>query len=230
MKTVALLFCTLTLRATAQPETSKYGLKTVRDMDTYRTAVRVDPRQQLVSLQALIPWIKLDIRYATAQNLMHRPVYTMAAAFLRLPAATALLAVEQDLVPDGYGLKIYDAYRPYSVTAAFYEAYHDTNFVASPYTGSRHNRGCAVDLTLIDLKTGKELPMPTPYDAFTPKASATYADLPAEVLHNRKMLQDVMLKHGFLIYAHEWWHFDYAGWQDYPVTDIPFEALTGQRP
>ena len=129
----------------------------------------------------------------------------------------------------GYGLKVYDGYRPYQVTVTFYEAYHDTTFVASPYTGSRHNRGCAVDLTLIDLKTGKELFMPTPYDAFTKQASATWTDgLSAEALKNRKLLQDVMLRHGFVIYPSEWWHFDFAGWQNYPVTDISFEDLLAQ--
>ena len=220
MKITALLLL-VTLKTAAQNGAPRYGLPTIHDTAAYDAAVRADPRQALVPLQVTV----LDIRYATSNNLMHRPVYTVAAAFLRAPAAAALNAVQKDLAAKGYGLKIFDAYRPYTVTVTFYEAYHDTNFVASPYTGSRHNRGCAVDLTLIDLKTGRELTMPTAYDAFTPKASATYADLPAEALRHRKLLQDVMLRHGFLIYAHEWWHFDYAGWKDYPVTDIPFEAL-----
>ena len=158
-------------------------------------------------------------------------MYRTPAAFLRLPAAQALLAIEQQLRPMGYGLKVYDGYRPYKVTVAFYEAYHDTTFVASPYTGSRHNRGCAVDLTLIDLRTGKELFMPTPYDAFTKQASATWTDgLSEQALSNRKLLQDVMLQHGFVIYPSEWWHFDFAGWQNYPVTDISFEDLLGRKP
>ncbi|HTJ10832.1 MAG TPA: M15 family metallopeptidase [Dinghuibacter sp.] len=221
MKLSALFWCLLSLRAAAQ-----YSLATVHDTATYNAAVRADPRQALVSLQAAIPGVVLDIRYATDSNLMHRPVYTVAAAYLRAPAAQALRAVEAELAVKGYGLKIFDAYRPYAVTVMFYEAYHDTNFVASPYTGSRHNRGCAVDLTMIDLRTGRELSMPTPYDAFTPKAAAAYGDLPADARRNRKLLQYVMVRHGFNIYAHEWWHFDYAGWKDYPVTDIPFEALS----
>ena len=211
----------------AQPPVStRYGLKTVATLTEYKSLCTRDPQQQIAYLPDIVPGIKLDIRYATANNLMRRPMYQTAAAFLRLPAAQALLAVEQDLKPMGYGLKIYDGYRPYRVTVAFYEAYHDTTFVASPYTGSRHNRGCAVDLTLIDLKTGKELFMPTPYDAFTKQASATYTDgIAAEAIANRKVLQDVMLKHGFVIYPAEWWHFDFAGWQHYPVTDITFEEL-----
>src|SRR5690606_11590550 len=116
---------------------------------------------------------------------------------------------QAELKPLGYGLKIYDGYRPYDVTVAFYEAFRDTVFVASPYTGSRHNRGCAVDLTLIDLKTGKELEMPTPYDSFTKEAHAEYRDIPATAFKNRELLQRVMLKHGFRIYPDEWWHFDF---------------------
>lgn len=199
----------------------QYNLATVHDTAAYNASVRADPRQELVP----ITFAAKDIRYATDSNLMHRPVYTIAAAFLRAPAAKALRAVESDLEKNGLGLKIFDAYRPYAVTVLFYEKYHDTNFVASPYTGSRHNRGCAVDLTLIDLKTGRELEMPTAYDAFTDKASATYANATKKAKEDRRLLQDVMLKHGFLIYPHEWWHFDYAGWKDYPVTDIPFGTL-----
>jgi alpha-L-fucosidase len=213
------------------PASARYGLKTVATLTEYKSLYTQDPQQQIVYLPDIIPGIKLDIRYATANNLMRRPMYQTPAAFLRLPAAQALLAVEQDLKPLGYGLKIYDGYRPYRVTVAFYEAYHDTTFVASPYTGSRHNRGCAVDLTLIDLKTGKELFMPTPYDAFTKQASAAWTDgITAEAIANRKNLQDAMLKHGFVIYPAEWWHFDFAGWQHYPVTDITFEDLLHAQP
>ncbi len=210
---------------------TRYGLKTISTLAAYKSLCASDPRQQIVYLPDIVPGIKLDIRYATANNLMRRPMYTTPAAFLRLPAAQALLAAEQDLKPLGYALKIYDGYRPYGVTVAFYEAFHDTTFVASPYTGSRHNRGCAVDLTLIDGKTGKELFMPTPYDAFTKQASATWTEgISAEAIANRQVLQDVMLKHGFLIYPAEWWHFDFAGWQQYPITDIPFEDLLAKRP
>ncbi|TDX01994.1 M15 family metallopeptidase [Dinghuibacter silviterrae] len=219
----ALVLCTAAQAQSAA--TPHYGLPTVHDTAVYFASVRQDPRQALVPLKGF----RLDIRYATADNLLHRPVYTMAAAFLRKPAAEALKAVDQDLEREGYALKIFDGYRPYAATVAFYEAYHDTNYVASPYTGSRHNRGCAVDLTLVDRRTGKDVAMPTPFDDFTEKASATYADLPPDVLRHRKLLQDAMLRHGFLVYPHEWWHFDFAGWRDYPVTDIPFEALTSAR-
>ena len=221
---VALLsFSCLSLSA----QSSKYGLHAISSMEEYHQLVARDPRQEIVTLDKFIPGIRLDIRYATSNNLMKRPMYGVAAAFLRLPAAEALKAVEDELRPMGYGLKIYDGYRPYRVTVAFYEAYHDTVFVASPYTGSRHNRGCAVDLTLIDLKTGAELFMPTPYDAFTKQAAALYPDVPENARQHRQILQDVMLKHGFVIYPDEWWHFDFAEYKNYPIMDIPFEALLG---
>jgi zinc D-Ala-D-Ala dipeptidase len=213
---------TLHFWASAQ---GRYGLKTVSSLAVYDSAVAVDPRQALVDLSTYIPGIQLDIRYATADNLMKRPVYKVARAFLRLPAAMALRDIQTELNRQGYGLKIYDGYRPYSVTVLFYEQYHDTNFVASPYTGSRHNRGCAVDLTIVDLKTGREWVMPTSYDSFSKEASATYGDLSADVLKRRQFLQDIMIRHGFAIYPYEWWHFDFVGWNQFPVTDIPFEAL-----
>ena len=208
-----------------QTPAGKYGLKPISSMQEYRQLVAANPRQEIVPLDKFIPGIRLDIRYATNNNIMHRPMYRTAAAFLRLPAAEALRDIAQELKPMGYGLKVYDGYRPYRVTVDFWEAYHDSNFVASPYTGSRHNRGCAVDLTLVDLKTGKELDMPTPYDDFTQRAAANYTDVSETQRKNRQLLQDVMLKHGFVIFPSEWWHFDFEGHKAYPVMDIPFEEL-----
>ncbi len=206
-----------------------YGLITVSSIIEYQQQVMSDPNQELVALAGFVPGVILDIRYATSDNLMHHPVYALPVAFLRRPAAESLRAVAEELRPLGYGLKVFDGYRPYKVTVQFYEAYHDSNFVASPYTGSRHNRGCAVDLTLVDLATGKEPEMPTGYDAFTKEAAADYAGASSAAMQNRKVLQDAMLRHGFLLYPGEWWHFDFAGWKNYPVTDIPFEELTGTR-
>jgi CubicO group peptidase (beta-lactamase class C family)/D-alanyl-D-alanine dipeptidase len=214
------------IKATGRPSAMrKYGLKTISSLQEYRQLVAANPRQEIVALDKFIPDIRLDIRYATNNNIMHRPMYSTAAAFLRLPAADALRHIAQELRPMGYGVKVYDGYRPYRVTVDFWEAYHDSNFVASPYTGSRHNRGCAVDLTLVDLKTGKELDMPTPYDDFTPRAAANYAGISETQRKNRQLLQDVMLKHGFVIFPSEWWHFDFEGYKAYPVMDIPFEEL-----
>ena len=125
----------------------------------------------------------------------------------------------------GLALKIFDAYRPYSATVKFYEIYRDTNYVASPYIGSRHNRGCAVDITLVDMETGEELPMPTAYDNFTEKAHPNFEDLPANLIANRDYLIETMQQFGFKVYPTEWWHFDFNGWEQFNLLDIKFEDL-----
>lgn len=204
---------------------AKYGLKTVSEIQEYKEQVQHSPDLELVKLDTFIPTIALDVRYATSNNLTGKPLYNLPVAYMRKPAAEALKKIQNELNKKGLGLKIYDGYRPYSVTVQFYETFRDTVFVASPYTGSRHNRGCAVDLTVINLKTGKELDMPTPYDAFDKKAHSAYKGLPAKELKNRELLKKVMTENGFLIYPDEWWHYDFAGWQQYPVMDIPFEIL-----
>lgn len=204
---------------------NKYRLKTISDPSAHAALVQKDPNQEMVALDKFIPGITLDIRYATSNNLMKEPVYNMAAAYLRKPAAEALRKVQAELKKKGLGLKIYDAYRPYSVTVKFYETFRDTVFVASPYSGSRHNRGCAVDLTIIDLKTGKELEMPTAWDAFEKRAAANYPGLPSTQFKNRELLKKLMTENGFDIYPDEWWHFDFSGWRSYPVMDIPFSKM-----
>lgn len=125
----------------------------------------------------------------------------------------------------GLGLKIYDGYRPYSVTVQFFKSASDKSFVANPKDGSRHNRGCAIDLTLINLKTGKELDMPTAYDSFAAQAASDYNNLPENLIKNRSLLRSVMERNGFSVLNNEWWHFDFIGWKNYELMDIPFENL-----
>jgi D-alanyl-D-alanine dipeptidase len=156
---------------------------------------------------------------------MHQRMYSQARAFTRLPVVKALKDVEAELALKGLGLKIYDAYRPYNVTVKFYEKASDKNFVADPKKGSKHNRGCAIDLSLIDLKTGKELDMPTPFDSFSALAAADYPNLPTPVLQNREILKTAMEHHGFRVLSNEWWHFDFIGWQNYELLDVPFNEL-----
>lgn len=210
---------------TAQGLAARYGLKAIVDIKTYKFLCQEDSNACLVDLKRLIPQLVLDIKYASDQNFMQQVMYKRAAAFLRRPAAEALQKVQSALLKEGLGLIVYDAYRPYSVTVAFYEKAKDTTFVASPWRGSRHNRGCAVDVGIIDLRTGRLLEMPTAFDSFTAKAHAQYSHLPANVIRNRTRLQSVMVKYGFMIYPEEWWHFDYAGWADYELLDIPLEDL-----
>jgi D-alanyl-D-alanine dipeptidase len=208
-----------------QVNNNRYGLSTIADISSYHEMVKADSLKTLVNLAQYIPGIKMDIRYATAFNFLGEPVYKTAEAWLSLPAAKALKNAERQLNEKGLGLKIFDAYRPYRVTVLFYEKVKDTVFVASPYRGSRHNRGAAVDLTLIDLRTGKELAMPTAFDDFTKKAHTSYSNLPAHVIANRELLKATMVNNGFEIYTEEWWHFDYRGWRSLPLLDLEFELL-----
>lgn len=197
----------------------------VISISDYKKQIKLSPEKQLVEISKLIHAIQLDIRYATTNNFMHQRMYTQARAFARLPVVKALKAVEAELALQGLGLKIYDAYRPYAVTVQFYKKASDKNFVANPKKGSKHNRGCAIDLSLINLKSGKELDMPTPFDSFSAQAAADYPNLSAIVLQNRLILKTAMEHHGFRQLSNEWWHFDFIGWQNYELLDVPFGDL-----
>jgi D-alanyl-D-alanine dipeptidase len=203
---------------------NKYGITPMK-MEEYKSSVKVNPDNELVDLEKFIPGIALDIRYATTNNFTSEKIYNLARAYARKPVAEALKKIQADLKNQGLALKIYDGYRPYSATVKFYEIYHDTTYVASPYKGSRHNRGCALDLTIIDLKTGEELPMPTGYDSFKKEAwPSTPAKDPVQ-RKNRQTLITAMEKHGFKVNISEWWHYDFIGWQKFAVMDIDFEEL-----
>lgn len=202
-----------------------YGLIIINEQAAYKNSVELDKNKELIEIVKRIPDIKLDIRYAGKNNFAKQAVYKQARAFARLPVVEGLKKVQNDLKKYGYGLKIFDGYRPYSVTVKFFAIASDKSFVANPKDGSRHNRGCAIDLTLIDLKTGKELDMPTPYDSFAAEAASDFKDLPANIIRNRELLRSTMEKHGFRILNNEWWHFDFIGWKNYELMDIPFEEL-----
>jgi zinc D-Ala-D-Ala dipeptidase len=184
----------------------------------------------LVELVRLDTTIHLDVRYATAHNFMGRPMYSRAQAFLERPAAEALLRVHRALRKQGYGLLVFDGYRPWAVTKKFWDETppEKRSFVADPKKGSKHNRGCAVDLSLYDLRTGVEVSMPSPYDDFTAKASSSYAGGTDEQRKLRAVLRTAMEAEGFRVEPGEWWHFDHRLWREYPILDIPFEKLTPQ--
>ncbi len=186
-------------------------------------------RSDLVEITNLDPSIHLDIRYATTNNFLHRPVYRQARAFLQRPAAEAVARGNQALKSKGYGLAIFDGYRPWSVTKTFWDsasAYErKIEFVANPKKGSRHNRGCAVDLTLYELQTGKEVQMPSEYDEFSERAFPDYQGGSAEARALRDLLRRTMEAEGFTVYKAEWWHFDFNGWKEYPILNVPFENL-----
>lgn len=203
---------------------SKYGLKAT-NYDEYLQSVRVNPDKELINLETFVPGLVLDIRYATTDNFTGEKIYNLSRAYARKPVAIALKKIQADLKSQGLGIKIFDAYRPYKATVKFYEVYRDTTYVASPYRGSRHNRGCALDLTVIDLRTGQELRMPTGFDSFKKEAWPSTPVSDPEVRKNRTLLINAMEKHGFKVNSSEWWHFDFIGWQKFEVLDIDFEEL-----
>lgn len=187
----------------------------------------------LVDLARFDPALAFDIRYATARNFLGFPVYPSARAFLQRPAAIALSQARERAAQHGCGLLVYDAYRPWHVSALFRHAVPDSlhDFVGDPAQGSRHNRGCAVDLTLWDLATRRVVPMPSGFDEMTPRAHTGYAGGTVQARKMRDLLASIMQASGFLALAEEWWHFDFRDWQDYPVMDLSFDTIgTGLVP
>ena len=178
----------------------------------------------LVELITLDNTIKLDIRYATDNNFVGKTVYPEARAFLQKPAAKALLRVHKKLRKQGLGVVIFDGYRPWTITKLFWEVTPEDKrkFVANPEKGSKHNRGCAVDLSVYDLKTGLPINMPSGFDEFTERASPDYTGGTQKERSNRDMLRKLMENEGFTVNANEWWHFDYKNWEDYAIYDISF--------
>lgn len=189
-----------------------------------------DPNAKEADLFELIkldPSIKLDIRYARTDNFVGKKVYPSARAFLQRPAAEAVVRVHRKLKILGMGLVIYDGYRPWSVTKLFWEVTPEDKriFVANPKTGSRHNRGCAVDLGIFDLKTGRQVPMPSEFDEFTERAGPDYAGGTPEETRNRDLLRRLMEGEGFTVNSNEWWHFDYKDWKSYDIYDVAFDEV-----
>ena len=201
---------------------------TLRATTTTRAQPPLPPgAETLVEVVLLDPTIHLDIRYATENNFTGRRLYTQARAFLQRPAAEALVRVHRALLKEGYGVVIFDAYRPTSVNQIMWDATPSDlrAFVANPSTGSRHNRGCSVDVTLYSLATGAEATMPTGFDEFSSRASVYYDGGTAESRHLRDLLRSAMEAEGFTIYEAEWWHFNWPDSDRYPLLDVAFERL-----
>ena len=185
----------------------------------------------LVELTSLDRTIRLDIRYAGTRNFLGTPLYSQARAFMQRPAAEALVRVQRSLAAEGYGLLVHDAYRPWYVTRIFWDAMPPElhRYVADPAEGSRHNRGCAVDLTLFELRTGREVEMPSVYDEATERAYPSYTGGSAEQRRRRDLLRRHMEAEGFTVYEFEWWHFDYRDWKSYRIENTRFEDLGAGR-
>ena len=178
----------------------------------------------LVNVQKILPSIVLDIRYATADNFIGRSLYSAPLCFLQPETVRRLGNVQNALLRRKLGLKVFDGYRPLSVTKIFWEFLPDDRYCADPAVGSKHNRGAAVDVTLVD-ETGRELVMPSGFDELNERAHRNFSDAPPQALQNRQILQEAMEMEGFLSLETEWWHFDDPDWESYPVLDLPFEAL-----
>ena len=206
---------------------SKYGVPVVKSIAAYRETTRSDSLKKIVDINVRAPKIVVDLRYAGKNNFMHRRMYPNGTthSYLRLQALKALDSVESELNRMGLGLKIFDAYRPYSITEKFWELVHDDRYVADPKKGSGHNRGIAVDLTIIDLKSGHELPMPTGFDSFTDSAHHDFVSLSPEILNNRRLLKETMEKHGFIAFSTEWWHYSLPHPEYYELLDLSFKSL-----
>lgn len=221
-----------------------FGRETVKQI---RAGVRKDPGQlrktalaakppaepapkrasELVDLATVDPTIKFDIRYAGSNNFIGFPLYERAVAYLQRPAAEALGRVARALAPKGYGLLVHDGYRPWFVTKMFWDATPETShmFVADPSEGSRHNRGCAVDLTLYDLKSGRPVEMTGRYDEMSHRSYADYVGGTSRERWLRDLLRSEMEAQGFSVYPQEWWHFDYKDWNDYGIGTATFSEL-----
>ncbi len=184
-------------------------------------------KADLVELTKLDPTIRLEIRYATTNNFLGTVFYSQARAFMQRPAAEAVVRANRKLKQYGYGLLVHDAYRPWYVTKVFWDATPEDKkiFVADPSKGSRHNRGCAVDLTLYDLKTKKPVEMVSTYDETTARAYPDYPGGTSLQRWHRQLLRNVMESEGFTVYSAEWWHFDYKDWQKYRIGNVRFEEI-----
>lgn len=234
MKALAVCLCAVVVAAQERPRFLRITpVRPVAEL-TAEAKAASPPREQgdfrpadLVDVAKLDSRIKLDIRYATADNFLATPVYSSARAFLQRPAAEALLRAHRELMRQGYGLLIFDAYRPWYVTKIFWDAtpVDKHEFVADPAKGSRHNRGCAVDLSLYELKSGREVDMTGVYDEMSERSYPTYTGGTIEQRRHRDLLRAAMERQGFTVYETEWWHFDYREWPHYAIGNVPFEKL-----
>lgn len=181
--------------------------------------------RELVDLAKLDAGFRFDLRYATPDNFTKTTLYPVAKAYLHRTAADALVKVQRELATHGLGLKIFDAYRPLSVQQKMWDLIRDDRYVSNPaLNAGRHTRGSTIDVTLVD-RDGKELPMPTPFDDFSERAHRDAKGIPTDAARNSKLLETTMLKHGFLPYPFEWWHFDFRDWKMRPPLDVPLDLL-----
>jgi D-alanyl-D-alanine dipeptidase len=206
---------------------NKYGLWVINTVKIYKRTIASDTGKKMQDVKTRIPNAILDLKYAGTDNFMHTKLYPpIQTTYLRSDAVNALVAVQAELKKQNLGIKIWDAYRPYAVTEKMWEPVKDDRYAANPKFGSGHNRGIAVDLTIVDLNTNRELDMGTGFDNFSDTAHQDYKFLPENILQNRALLRSVMEKHGFKALETEWWHFYLPDTKKYELLDLTFEQLS----
>ena len=198
----------------------------IKDARLFHRVASADASRAMVNIKQYVPGVITDLRYTTRNNFTHQALYpVITTTYSRRPAAEALALVQQALHNKGLGLKVFDAYRPYRVTKKMWVLIHDDRYVANPSKGSGHNRGTAIDLTIVDLQTKQELNMGTGFDNFTDTAHHSFTQLPAGVLANRQLLRSLMEQHGFTALESEWWHYNLKNADRFEVLNISFKAL-----
>lgn len=205
---------------------NKYGLWVIKDINQLQKTIDNNAGKAMIDIKKAIPGIQLDLRYAGTNNFMHEKLYPpIRTTYLRKDATDKLIQVQAELMKNHLGLKVFDAYRPYSVTERLWEPVQDDRYAADPKKGSGHNRGIAVDLTIISLQTKKELDMGTGFDNFSDTAHHAFKNLPDTVLQNRNLLQSIMEKYGFIALETEWWHYYLPNSNLYELLDVSFKKL-----
>ncbi len=203
---------------------NKYGLYIVENTAALQKMIRKNPKKEMVDLHKKIPGLVFDLRYAGTNNFMQQVLYpVITTTYLRKPAADSLAVIQKILNQSGLGLKIFDAYRPYSVTEKMWEPVQDDRYAADPKKGSGHNRGIAVDLTIINLKNNEALYMGTDFDNFSDTAHHAFTNLPEDVLQNRLLLKNIMEQHGFKALDTEWWHYSLPNAKEFELMNISFK-------
>jgi zinc D-Ala-D-Ala dipeptidase len=204
----------------------KKNLVIIKDIKTFKRTIENNRNLKMLDIKALIPTIELDLRYATANNFLNKKLYPETqTTFMRMKAITQLDSIQKELRNQGLGLKIYDAYRPYYVTKKIWNQVKDERYAADPKKGSGHNRGIAVDVTIINLKSKKELEMGTGFDSFTDTAHHHFKQLPNVVLQNRLILKNLMERYGFKALESEWWHYSLPNADEYDILNLSFRQL-----
>ncbi len=221
----AMLMFALQWVAVAGQGQNPYGLSLTTTPEQLQLQADSQPALRLVALEGYIPNLRTQWVYAGKHNFTGRVLYQRPAAYLRAAAATRLLRVADSLSKMGLGIWVFDAYRPYAVTLKMWEVVPDDRYAANPATGSGHNRGIAVDLTLYNLQTGQPLAMPTGFDSFSDTAHHDFDQLPSEVIKNRALLKNLMESAGFVALPTEWWHYSLPQPKNYPLMDLSFKQL-----